>query len=72
MSELQKLADDLAQDVIAAMERMDDDKIYREISEVLEAGSSSAQEAFVAALRFRIAIARGRAHLERRLAQLDE
>ena len=58
------LADDLARDTIAAMERLGDDRLYVEVGKVLGASSTTLQEAFMTSIRVRLAERRGRVYLE--------
>lgn len=58
------LADDLARDTIAAMERIGNDRLYVEVSKVLGASSTTLQEAFMTSIRVRLAERRGRVFLE--------
>ena len=64
MSFIQQLADDLARDVIAAMEELGDDRFYDKVSKVLLDASPTMQEAFLTAYRVRVAEKRGRAYIE--------
>ena len=67
MATLQDLADDLARDVLATAED-EYDPIIEEISNLIGTSSSTLQEAFMTALRIRLAEQRARRHLETRLA----
>jgi hypothetical protein len=64
----EKLADDLARDVIAAAEDMGDDQLIAEVSKVIGAFSTTTQEAFMTAIRVRISEARARKYLAERIA----
>ncbi len=68
MQIIETLADELAQDVLAAIEKTGDDKMADRISEVIGASSQTMQEAFLTAVRVRRAEARARALL----AELSE
>jgi hypothetical protein len=68
MSKLQDLADQLAEDVLAAETELDDDRFYEKIAKVLMAASPTFQEAFMTAIRIRLAERRGREFLEKALA----
>lgn len=67
MDRLLILADDLAQDVIEAAEAMGDDTLIDQINKMLEASSSTMQEAYMSSVRARIAETRARNFLEGRL-----
>ena len=66
---IEKLADDLAKDVIRAAEELDDDGLVAEIAQVIGASSPSTEEAFRTAARVRLAMARARKYLDAKLAQ---
>jgi hypothetical protein len=68
MSKLQDLADQLAEDVLAAETELDDDRFYEKIAKVLMAASPTFQEAFMTSIRIRLAERRGREFLEKALA----
>jgi hypothetical protein len=76
MSALQNLADQLAEDVLAAEVELDDDRFYEKIAKVLMAASPTFQEAFMTSVRVRLAERRGREFLEKALAakrgEIDE
>ncbi|WP_282025852.1 hypothetical protein [Limimaricola cinnabarinus] len=63
------LADALARDAIAAAERLGDEEVISEVSEALGASSTTTQEAFLTAVRVRLAEQRARRLLEARLRQ---
>ena len=67
MSALQLLADKLADDVLAAEAELGDDRFYEKVSKVLGDLSPTTQEAFMTAIRVRLAEKRGRDFLERSL-----
>ena len=64
MSVVEDLSDALARDALEAEQRLGDNKIAAQISEILGATSSTAQEAFLTAVRVRRAEARAREFLE--------
>ncbi len=68
MTALQDLADQLAEDVLAAETELDDDRFYEKIAKVLMAASPTFQEAFMTSVRVRLAERRGRDFLEKALA----
>jgi hypothetical protein len=76
MTALQDLADQLAEDVLAAETELDDDRFYEKIAKVLMAASPTFQEAFMTSVRVRLAERRGRDFLEKALAakrgEIDE
>jgi hypothetical protein len=69
MTALQDLADKLADDVLAAETELDDDRFYEKMAQVLMAASPTFQEAYITSIRVRLAERRGRAFLERALAE---
>ena len=64
MSVLEDMGDQLARDVIAAMEELGDDRFFDKVSKVLLDASPTMQEAFLTAYRVRRAEQRGRAFVE--------
>ncbi|MCV2881229.1 hypothetical protein [Actibacterium sp. XHP0104] len=68
---VEEMADELARDAIDAAERLKDENLIRELSEVLEAGSSTANEAFMTAVRIRLAVKRGRKWLDTRVTRAE-
>ncbi|MFA9229200.1 MAG: hypothetical protein RIR95_53 [Pseudomonadota bacterium] len=64
MSVIEDMGDALAQEVIAAMAELGDDRFYDKVSKVLLDASPTMQEAFLTAFRVRIAEKRGRAFIE--------
>jgi len=67
MGMTEDLADELARDVIRAIEITGDEDIVAEITRVLGASSQTAEEAFLTALRVRRANLKARALLAERL-----
>lgn len=67
MGIVEDLADALARDTIEAAEKLKDDALIAEMSKVLGASSTTTQEAFMTAIRVRVAEARGRKFLEERI-----
>jgi hypothetical protein len=51
MSYIEDLATELALDVLAAQDELDDDNLVQEIAAVIEASSSKMHEAFTTAIR---------------------
>jgi hypothetical protein len=76
MSVIQELADQLAEDVLAAEAELEDDRFYEKVSRVLMAASPTFQEAFITSVHVRLAERRGRDFLEKALAarrgEIDE
>jgi hypothetical protein len=64
MSVLEDMGDQLARDVIAAMEELNDPTFFDKVSKVLLDSSPTMQEAFLTAYRVRIAEKRARAFVE--------
>jgi hypothetical protein len=69
MGVIEELADALARDVIAAAEELGDEDLIMEIGKVLLVSSSVTQEAYMTAVRVRLAERRARAALAERLAK---
>ena len=65
---LQDIADQLAEDVLAAEIELGDDRFHEKVSTVLMAASPTFQEAYITAIRVRLAARRGRVFLEKALA----
>lgn len=65
---IERLADALAKDTIDAMHKLGDDELVNDVATVIGASSPSTEEAFRTAARVRIAEARARAYLEKRLS----
>ena len=63
MGVTEDLADDLAKDVIKAIDATGDEDIINEIAQILGATSQTAEEAFLAAVRVRRANTKARALL---------
>jgi hypothetical protein len=64
----EQLADQLAQDTIAAAETLGDDRLIEEIAQSVGASSPTTEELFRTLVRVRIAEARARKLLQKRLA----
>ena len=64
MGVIEDMGDQLARDVIAAMEETGDERLHEKISKVLLDASPTMQEAFLTAYRVRVAEKRGRAYIE--------
>ena len=69
MSVVEDLADALARDVIKAADELGDENLIMEISKVVGSTSPTTQEAYMTAVRVRLAERRGRRALEARLAK---
>lgn len=67
MGVVEDLADGLARDVLEAQGELEDDRFYEKVSKVLGDLSPTTQEAFMTAIRVRLAEKRGRDFLERSL-----
>ena len=76
MSVLQEMADQLADDVLAAEAELGDDRFYEKVAKVIMAASPTFQEAYMTSIRVRLAERRGREFLEKALAakrgEIDE
>lgn len=68
MSIVEDMGDALARDVIAALDELGDDRFYDKVGKVLADGSPTLQEAFMTAVRVRLAEKRARAYLNQALA----
>ncbi|MAC80668.1 MAG: hypothetical protein CML66_21680 [Rhodobacteraceae bacterium] len=66
---LVRLASQLAEDVVAAMDEMGDDRFFAEVAQVISASSQSLEEAFLTEVRIRLTEKQARAYLARRLAE---
>ncbi len=64
MGVVEDLADRLAADVLAAQEELGDDRFYEKVAKVIGDLSPTTQEAFMTAVRVRLAEKRGRAFLD--------
>ena len=64
MGVVEDMGDQLARDVIAAMEETGDERLHEKISKVLLDASPTMQEAFLTAYRVRVAEMRGRKFLD--------
>lgn len=69
MALTEDLADKLAADTLAAMEKTGDDRLYLEVGKAIGVLSPSMQEAFLSSCRLMLAAGRGRRFLDERLAQ---
>ena len=65
----EEVADRLAQDVIRAAEELGDEDLVTDISRVIGTSSTTTQEAFMTAVRLRLAEGRARKALAERLAR---
>lgn len=76
MATLQEMADQLAEDVLAAEAELEDDRFYEKVAKVIMAASPTFQEAYITSIRVRLAERRGREFLEKALAakrgEIDE
>ncbi|SDN85602.1 hypothetical protein SAMN05216196_102346 [Lutimaribacter pacificus] len=66
MGVTEDLADELARDTIRIMEATGDEGLVAEVSNLLQASSTPTQEAFMAAIRVRLAVARARKLLQQK------
>lgn len=69
MTDVNMLANKLADDCIAAQREIGNDRLFMEVAQVIGAASQTLEEAFLTAVRTRMAEAKGRAFLEQTLAQ---
>ncbi len=68
MSAIEDLADALARDTIAAGDEIGDDRLHEDIARAVSVLSPTMQEAFMTAIRIRLAERRGLSLLENRIA----
>lgn len=68
MGVVEDLADALAKDVLDAQTELDDDRFFEKVARVLGDLSPTTQDAFMTAIRVRLAEKRGRDFLMRSLA----
>jgi len=68
MGVTEDLADALARDVMVAMDEMGEERFYLEVGKMLASVSPSMEEAFMTAMRVRMAERRARDFLARRMA----
>jgi hypothetical protein len=68
MSVVEDLGDALAKSTLEAMTEIDDDRFYEKVGRVIEASSPTLLEAYMTAIRVRLAERRARAFLEKALA----
>ena len=68
MGVVEDLADALAKDVLDAQIELDDDRFFEKVARVLGDMSPTTQDAFMTAIRVRLAEKRGRDFLNRSLA----
>ncbi|WP_146591589.1 hypothetical protein [Puniceibacterium confluentis] len=65
MSIVTEIAEELAKDTLAAMDKTGEDRLFIQVAKELAASSTTLEEAFLTAIRVRMAARRGRAFLER-------
>ena len=66
MSTVNKLAAELADDTMKAMEETGDDRLYVEVGDVLGASSQTLEEAYLTEVRVRLASMSARKFLDRK------
>jgi hypothetical protein len=67
MSIVEDLGDALAKSTLEAMDHIDDDRFYEKVGRVIEASSPTLLEAYMTAIRVRLAERRARAFLDKAL-----
>lgn len=72
MGVTEDLADELARDVLKAIELTGNEDLLAEMQKILGASSQTAEEAFLTAFRVRRANIKARAHLNDRLAKFRQ
>jgi hypothetical protein len=68
MSIVEDLGDGLAKATLEAMDHIEDERFYDQVSRVIGASSPTLQEAFMTAIRVRLAERRGREFIAKALA----
>lgn len=71
MSVIEDLADALARDAIEAADAMGDDTLIADLATLMGASSQITEEAFMSAVRGRLAAKRGRELLNKRIAAFE-
>ena len=66
-SAVQEMANKLAEDCLAAQKEIGNDRLFMELAQVLGASSQTLEEAFLTAVRTRMAEQAGRRFLEQKL-----
>mgnify|MGYP000898628330 CR=1 FL=1 len=64
MAVVDDLADEIALATLAAMDELENDRFYNEVSKVIGASSPTLQEAFMTSIRIRLAAGRGKQFVE--------
>jgi hypothetical protein len=67
MALIHDLCDDLARDVMAAMDEIGDDRLHEKVAKIMGDSSAAAQEAFISSIRGLIAERRARSFVLRTL-----
>lgn len=67
MSMVEDLAERLADDTLKAMKHLGDDRFFMEVAEELAAASTTLEEAYLTAIRVRLAERRARAFIRARV-----
>ncbi len=60
-----QIAEELAKDTLDAMDKTGEDRLFIQVAKELAASSTTLEEAFLTAIRVRMAARRGRAFLDR-------
>ncbi|MFO1176334.1 MAG: hypothetical protein U1E48_14235 [Paracoccaceae bacterium] len=64
MGVVEDLGDELAVETLKAMDELDNDRFYNDVSRVVGASSPTLQEAFLTSIRIRLAALRGKKFVE--------
>ena len=67
MSMVNEIAEKLAEDTLKAMKHLDDDRFFMEVAHELGAASTTLEEAFLTAIRVRLAERKARAFIKGRI-----
>ena len=68
MSMVSDIAEKLADDTLKAMKHLDDDRFYMEVASELAASSTTLEEAFLTAIRVRLAERKARSFIKDRIS----
>lgn len=67
MAKVEELAEKLAEDTLKAMKHLEDDRFFMEVAAELAAASTTLEEAFLTAIRVRLAERKARAFIKGRI-----
>ena len=70
MGVLEDMAEELAADTMKAQDKLGEPYLYEEVARIIGAASTTLEEAYLTAMRVRLAERRGRIFLEKRIREL--